>query len=152
MKLLIGLSYPSTQAAGHNQRAEGARSGRNTDELVTDFIAQLVEHLMYTLREKLGSGLVKSTSLEFVIMVPAIWSDLAKEKTKKACEQAMISASEHHVHLVSEPEAAAIYALHDLDLNALHPGDTIVVVDTGGVHKVPYCFEVVVINFFAYHH
>lgn len=87
---------------------------------------------MYTLREKLGSGLVNNTPLQFVITVPAIWSELAKEKTKKACEQAMISAPEHHVHLVSEPEAAAIYTLHDLDLKALYPGDTIVVVDAGG--------------------
>ncbi|EXM07044.1 hypothetical protein FOIG_03642 [Fusarium odoratissimum NRRL 54006] len=123
---------PSTQAVGYNPSTEGARSGRNVDELVTDFISQLVDHLMYTLREKLGSGLVDSTTLQFVITVPAIWSDLAKEKTKKACEQAMISVSEHHVHLVSEPEAAAIYALHDLDLNGLDAGDTIVVVDAGG--------------------
>ncbi|KAL5602974.1 hypothetical protein FOBRF1_010507 [Fusarium oxysporum] len=123
---------PSTQAVGYNPSTEGARSGRNVDELVTDFISQLVDHLMYTLREKLGSGLVDSTPLQFVITVPAIWSDLAKEKTKKACEQAMISVSEHHVHLVSEPEAAAIYALHDLDMNGLDAGDTIVVVDAGG--------------------
>ncbi|KAL5608920.1 hypothetical protein FOVSG1_003601 [Fusarium oxysporum f. sp. vasinfectum] len=123
---------PSTQAVGYNPSTEGARSGRNVDELVTDFISQLVDHLMYTLREKLGSGLVDSTPLQFVITVPAIWSDSAKEKTKKACEQAMISVSEHHVHLVSEPEAAAIYALHDLDMNGLDAGDTIVVVDAGG--------------------
>ncbi|KAM5388500.1 hypothetical protein ACJA88_000364 [Fusarium oxysporum] len=123
---------PSTQAVGYNPSTEGARSGRNVDELVTDFISQLVDHLMYTLREKLGSGLVDSTPLQFVITVPTIWSDLAKEKTKKACEQAMISVSEHHVHLVSEPEAAAIYALHDLDMNGLDAGDTIVVVDAGG--------------------
>ncbi|TVY77003.1 Heat shock 70 kDa protein 12A [Fusarium oxysporum f. sp. cubense] len=123
---------PSTQAVGYNPSTEGARSGRNVDELVTDFISQLVDHLMYTLREKLGSGLVDSTPLQFVITAPAIWSDLAKEKTKKACEQAMISVSEHHVHLVSEPEAAAIYALHDLDMNGLDAGDTIVVVDAGG--------------------
>ncbi|KAL7766495.1 hypothetical protein ACKLNR_004411 [Fusarium oxysporum f. sp. zingiberi] len=123
---------PSTQAVGYNPSTEGAQSGRNVDELVTDFISQLVDHLMYTLREKLGSGLVDSTPLQFVITVPAIWSDLAKEKTKKACEQAMISVSEHHVHLVSEPEAAASYALHDLDMNGLDAGDTIVVVDAGG--------------------
>ncbi|SCO82250.1 related to hsp70 protein [Fusarium oxysporum] len=123
---------PSTQAVGYNPSTEGARSGRNVDELVTDFISQLVDHLMYTLREKLGSGLVDSSPLQFVITVPAIWSDLAKEKTKKACEQAMISVAEHHVHLVSEPEAAAIYALHDLDINGLDAGDTIVVVDAGG--------------------
>ncbi|RKK93544.1 hypothetical protein BFJ68_g15532 [Fusarium oxysporum] len=40
---------PSTQAVGYNPSTEGARSGRNVDELVTDFISQLVDHLMYTL-------------------------------------------------------------------------------------------------------
>jgi molecular chaperone DnaK (HSP70) len=123
---------PSIQAVDQSPSTEGARSGRNVDELVTDFISQLVEHLLYTLREKLGNGLVNSTPLEFVITVPAIWSDLAKEKSKKACEQAMISVSEHHVHLVSEPEAAAIYTLHDSDPNGISAGDTIVVVDAGG--------------------
>ncbi|KAF5258229.1 hypothetical protein FOXYS1_11211 [Fusarium oxysporum] len=128
----VPVNAPQHEVVDWFKLTEGARSGRNVDELVTDFISQLLDHLMYTLREKLGSGLVDSTPLQFVITVPAIWSDLAKEKTKKACEQAMISVSEHHVHLVSEPEAAAIYALHDLDMNGLDAGDTIVVVDAGG--------------------
>ncbi|UZP41979.1 hypothetical protein NXS19_009795 [Fusarium pseudograminearum] len=71
--------------------------------------------------------------LEFVVTVPAIWSDLAKDKTKKACQKASgLSASQQQVHLVSEPEAAAIYALHGLDPHGLKVGDTIVVVDAGG--------------------
>ncbi|OHE97825.1 hypothetical protein CORC01_06860 [Colletotrichum orchidophilum] len=36
------------------------------------------------------------------------------------------------IHLVSEPEAAAIYALHGLDPYGLKIGDTVVVVDAGG--------------------
>ncbi|CZR38902.1 uncharacterized protein FPRO_05906 [Fusarium proliferatum ET1] len=91
----------STQAVGHNTSAEGVRSGRNTDELVTDLIAQLVEHLMYTLREKLGSGLVNSTPLQFFITVPAIWSDLAKEKTMKASD----------VHKIFEPVVLEVIRL-----------------------------------------
>ena len=110
-----------------------ARGGRDVDSLVTDFISQLGEHLLYTLREKLGDSIVNSTPLEFVVTVPAIWSDLAKDKTKKACQKASgLSASQQQVHLVSEPEAAAIYALHGLDPHGLKVGDTIVVVDAGG--------------------
>lgn len=113
--------------------AEGARGGRNVDTLVTDYISQLGEHLLYTLREKLGESIVKSTPLEFVVTVPAIWSDLAKDKTKKACQAAVnVSSSKPLVHLVSEPEAAAIYALHGLDPHGLKVGDTVVVVDAGG--------------------
>jgi hypothetical protein len=56
------------------------RGGRNVDKLVTDYMSALGDHLMYTLREKLGEGVVKSTSLEFVVTVPAIWSDLAKDQ------------------------------------------------------------------------
>lgn len=110
-----------------------ARGGRNVDKLVTDYISALGEHLMYTLREKLGEQVVTTTPLEFVVTVPAIWSDLAKEKTKQACQKASgLSSSKSPIHLVSEPEAAAIYALHGLDPHGLKVGDTVVVVDAGG--------------------
>lgn len=102
-----------------------ARGGRNVDKLVTDYLSALGEHLMYTLREKLGEGVVKSTALEFVVTVPAIWSDLAKDKTKQACQKAVegLSATKAQIHLISEPEAAAIYALHGLDPHGLQAND-----------------------------
>ncbi|KAI5467022.1 hypothetical protein BGZ63DRAFT_345199 [Mariannaea sp. PMI_226] len=124
---------PSLQAMGQAVGAQGARGGRNVDTLVTDYISALGDHLTYTLREKLGDSIVKSTPLEFVVTVPAIWSDLAKDKTKKACQAAAsLSATKQPVHLVSEPEAAAIYALHGLDPHGLQIGETVVVVDAGG--------------------
>ncbi|KAF5021424.1 hypothetical protein F66182_6518 [Fusarium sp. NRRL 66182] len=126
---------PSLQAMGQSVN-NGARGGRNVDELVTDFISKLGEHLFYTLREKLGDSIINSTPLEFVVTVPAIWSDLAKDKTRKACQKASglsaPSSRQQQVHLVSEPEAAAIYALHGLDPHGLNVGDNIVVVDAGG--------------------
>ncbi|KAJ0385635.1 hypothetical protein COL922a_005960 [Colletotrichum nupharicola] len=123
---------PSLQSMGQAVSSE-ARGGRNVDKLVTDYISALGEHLMYTLREKLGDQVVTTTPLEFVVTVPAIWSDLAKEKTKQACQKASgLSSSKSPIHLVSEPEAAAIYALHGLDPHGLKVGDTVVVVDAGG--------------------
>ena len=118
---------------GQAVASEAARGGRNADRLVTDYISSLGDHLMFTLREKLGESVVKSTPLEFVVTVPAIWSDLAKDKTKQACQRAAgLSATSAPIHLVSEPEAAAIYALHGLDPHGLQVNDTVVVVDAGG--------------------
>ena len=117
---------------GQNLNA-AARSGRDVDQLVTDYISALGDHLTYTLQEKLGQQVVKTTPLEFVVTVPAIWSDLAKDKTRKACQNAAaLQAGKAPIHLVSEPEAAAIYALHGLDPHGLKAGDTVVVVDAGG--------------------
>ena len=91
---------------------------------MTDYISALAEHLMFILREKLGAGVVRNTPLEFVVTVPAIWSELAKDKTKKACQRApSIAATNAPIHLISEPEAAAIYTLHGLDPHGLNVGD-----------------------------
>lgn len=114
----------SLQSMGEKVHNAAARGGRNVDTLITDYISALGEHLMYTLREKLSDGIVNSIPLEFVVTVPAIWSDLAKDKTKKACQRARgLSATKSPIHLVSEPEAAAIYALHGLDPHGLNVGD-----------------------------
>ncbi|KAF7544953.1 hypothetical protein G7Z17_g9551 [Cylindrodendrum hubeiense] len=133
-KLDLDPSFQAlAQGVGQAIGADGARGGRSVDTLVSDYISALGDHLMYTLREKLGDNIVKNTPLEFVVTVPAIWSDLAKDKTKKACQAAAaLSATKQPVHLVSEPEAAAIYALHGLDPHGLKLGDTFVVVDAGG--------------------
>ncbi|KAF6817805.1 Chaperone protein DnaK [Colletotrichum sojae] len=123
---------PSLQTMGQAVSSD-ARGGRNVDKLVTDYISALGEHLLYTLREKLGEQVVKTTPLEFVVTVPAIWSDLAKDKTRQACQKAVgLGTTNAPIHLVSEPEAAAIYALHGLDPHGLRVGDTVVVVDAGG--------------------
>lgn len=124
---------PSLRGMGDAVAQHAARGGRNVDKLVTDYISALGDHLMYTLREKLGDGVVSSTPLEFIVTVPAIWSDLAKDKTKQACQRAPgLSATKSPIHLISEPEAAAIYALHGLDPHGLKIGDSFVICDAGG--------------------
>jgi hypothetical protein len=123
---------PQLQDMG-NAVSQTNRGGRDVDKLVTDYMSALGDHLTYTLREKLGDGVLRSTPLEFVVTVPAIWSEKAKEKTKKACQAAQgLSAGKAPIHLVSEPEAAAIYALHGLDPHGLKIGDSFVICDAGG--------------------
>jgi molecular chaperone DnaK (HSP70) len=86
---------------------------------------------MSTLGQKLGASILRTIPLEFCLTVPAIWSEVAKETTLRACQKAGLK-SEQDIMLVSEPEAAAIYALHGLDPHGLQIGDSFVLCDAGG--------------------
>jgi molecular chaperone DnaK (HSP70) len=58
-------------------------------------------HLTFTLENKLGAAF-RTIPLEFVLTVPAIWSEVAKEKTLRACQAAGFK-TEVPLSLVSEP-------------------------------------------------
>ena len=87
---------------------------------------------MYTLEQKLGAALLRTIPLEFSLTVPAIWTEAAKDKTLKACQRAGFIKENEEISLVSEPEAAAIYAIHGLDPHGLKVGDSFVLCDAGG--------------------
>lgn len=57
---------------------------------------------MYTLEQKVGASILRTIPLEFCLTVPAIWSEIAKEKTLKACQKAGLK-SKAEILLVSEP-------------------------------------------------
>ncbi|KAG9233806.1 hypothetical protein BJ875DRAFT_463193 [Amylocarpus encephaloides] len=104
---------------------------KSPEQLATDYLSQLYGHLMYTLEQQVGAAILRTIPLEFCITVPAIWSEASKEKTLKACEKAGIKSASK-ILLVSEPEAAAIYALKGLDPHGLNIGDSFVLCDAGG--------------------
>lgn len=57
---------------------------------------------MLILEQKLGASVLRTTLIQFVLTVPAIWTDSAKQKTLKACEKAGLTTKEP-ITLVSEP-------------------------------------------------
>ncbi|RYP52061.1 hypothetical protein DL768_002744 [Monosporascus sp. mg162] len=118
---------PSLQRSTENR---GTRC--DAQKLVAEYLSKLGGHLLYTLRLKLGEALVRSTPLDFILTVPAIWSDLAKSKTLEACRRAGGPFHNRPITLISEPEAAAIYTLHGLDPHGLEVGDSFVICDAGG--------------------
>ena len=65
------------------------------------------------------------------ITVPAVWSDMAQAKTR-ACAEAAGMGNGTALHIVSEPEAAALYALDAMDPHNVKVGDTFVLCDAGG--------------------
>ncbi|KAF2011913.1 actin-like ATPase domain-containing protein [Aaosphaeria arxii CBS 175.79] len=104
---------------------------RPPEELTQLYLSYLYKHMVSVLEERLSSSVVRDTPLDFILTVPAIWSQAAKQKTETAAVRAGFKGA-RKIHLVSEPEAAAIYTLHSLGAPTLRVGATFVVCDAGG--------------------
>lgn len=101
----------------------------SSEKLCTDYLAALRAHTEEVLKFKLPSSIIKSTPIEYIVTVPAVWSDSAQAKTR-ACAAA--AGMGKNLQIISEPEAAAIYALHAMDPHSIRVGDTFVLCDAGG--------------------
>ena len=85
-------------------------------QAVGDFLERLVAHLMEILNRRFSTAL-QSMELQYILTVPAVWSDKAKDATMRAAHLANIPPSA--LTLLSEPEAAAIYAIHTVQPNSI---------------------------------
>lgn len=69
---------------------------------------------------------------EYIITVPAVWPEAAQNTTRRCAENAGM-ASTRPVQIITEPEAAGIYALEHMSQEiGLSEGDTFVICDAGG--------------------
>ncbi|KAK3610274.1 hypothetical protein CHS0354_029734 [Potamilus streckersoni] len=102
-------------------------------------IRSLKNHLTQML-EKQGTG-VRDTEIHWVLTVPAIWSDAAKQFMRQAAEKAGIPSNQLCIAL--EPEAASMFCQYlpvdkfctqvgDVQFSASPPGTKYMVVDLGG--------------------
>ncbi|KAL8771827.1 MAG: hypothetical protein Q9209_002765 [Squamulea sp. 1 TL-2023] len=101
------------------------------EKLTTDYLTALRCHADRILRHQLPQSALASTPIEFVITVPALWSDRAQTLTRRCAEQAGMGTGSA-LHVISEPEAGAIYALDAMDPHNIKVGDTFVLCDAGG--------------------
>lgn len=63
------------------------------------------------------SSALQTMDLHYILTVPAIWSDAAKDATMRSAFKAGISGS--NLTLLSEPEAAAVYAIQTVQPNSI---------------------------------
>jgi molecular chaperone DnaK (HSP70) len=77
-----------------------------------------------------GANFLKNQQVSYVITVPAIWSDKAKELTRQAAIRAGITRRK--LMLITEPEAAALACATLCDEVDLREGDRFLVCDAGG--------------------
>lgn len=102
-------------------------------DVVQDYLTALYKHIMTTLYRRFERGVMAATRVDFVLTVPAIWSDAAKQKTRTAAVAAGMG-NEHNLELLSEPESAALYTIKSVQSaqSQVRQGDRIVVCDAGG--------------------
>ncbi|PHH65262.1 hypothetical protein CDD81_3121 [Ophiocordyceps australis] len=106
-------------------------SSESPQELTKVFLSCLHTHFISVLERRLSPGVVHSTPMDFVVTVPAIWSNAAKQATERAAAMAGFCGSQR-IQLISEPEAAALYTLKHLSPSVLQRGRRFVVCDAGG--------------------
>lgn len=111
--------------------AQLRKCDRTVMDAVSDYLTKIYQHTMETLTRRYGESFVSTTKVEFVLTVPAVWSDAAKNATLQAAERAGMG-KRHELRLISEPEAAAVYTLKTIQPNGLHIGDNFIVCDAGG--------------------
>ncbi|EXK29750.1 hypothetical protein FOXG_11731 [Fusarium oxysporum f. sp. lycopersici 4287] len=96
-------------------------------EVAADFIGAIYSHAISEISNKFSKDYVALCHKEYVLSVPAVWSDAAKDATLKAAEMAGLGP----VHLIKEPEAAALWTAKKMD-RRLNRNDCFVVCDAGG--------------------
>ncbi|KAI7459930.1 actin-like ATPase domain-containing protein [Hortaea werneckii] len=102
---------------------------KNVGTVVADYLKSLFDHTREILNRRYGEFFVATTKLQVVLTVPAVWSDKAQDATVKAAEAAGMGSD---IMVISEPEAAAVYALQAIQPNDLKVGHNFVVIDAGG--------------------
>lgn len=134
--------YPesaSTNLAQLRTTIKAIPEGKKPADLAADYLKELYGYAKLklgesypSLKENLGREGPGGVAIKCCLTVPAIWDDNAKELTKQAAIKAGIAEKE--IYMISEPEAAAVHALTDLDgvKGNLKVGDVYVIVDCGG--------------------
>ncbi|KAG6035334.1 hypothetical protein E4U19_004811 [Claviceps sp. Clav32 group G5] len=95
-------------------------------EIAADFMRAIYEHALEEIASAVPKAYMDICQKEFVLSVPAVWSDAAKNALK-AAELAGIEL----ITVVKEPEAAALYSIKSLEFS-IKNNDAFVVCDAGG--------------------
>jgi hypothetical protein len=108
-----------------------AKMEKTAQDAAADYLRFLWSYAKEHIRRHTPKDDDTNYSHKVVITVPAMWSDVAKERTREAAEAAGIPGE---VSLVSEPEAAALAEFRD-KLKKGHPlkkDDIFIICDAGG--------------------
>lgn len=87
--------------------------------VVADFLREVRETTLESIRRTYDIGWVSTAKVSYVLTVPAIWTDAAKNQMVLAAEAAGFGTHRVDFHLVSEPEAAAAHALRTVPAHNL---------------------------------
>ncbi|KAJ9608712.1 hypothetical protein H2200_006483 [Cladophialophora chaetospira] len=121
----LGRDYPSVVRVPNNTA--------EVDRLVVDYLTALREWFESQLADLPNSIDLQSIPKQYVITVPAMWSERAQDRTRSCAERAGMGQKQNII-IISEPEAAAIRVLEEMreDDYRFKKDDTFIVCDAGG--------------------
>jgi molecular chaperone DnaK (HSP70) len=101
----------------------------------TDGIAKFLKAIRAVALDRMshdwGKDFVDDTPIEYILTVPAVWSDKSKSDTL-ACASEAGFGDANTIRLITEPEAAAVWTFHQLPDLLVKKGDVFITVDAGG--------------------
>jgi len=96
-----------------------------------DYLTRICKFVLEEiLPSRYGARFLENQQISYVLTVPAIWSDKAKELTRQAAIMAGIPRRK--LMLITEPEAAALFCATLCNEVDLRQGDRFLVCDAGG--------------------
>ncbi|KAF5561842.1 Hsp70 family heat shock protein [Fusarium phyllophilum] len=123
-----------------NFKSEMKKLPKDVIDVAADFMGAMYNHALEKIATRVPRGYLDLCQKDFVLSVPAVWSDMAKESTMQAAQKAGIFP----VAVIKEPEAAALYTFMSQERALSNKeGDCFVVCDAGGGTVDLISYEVV---------
>lgn len=101
----------------------------DAEKLTVDYLSSLNECVDEQLKSL--DPIIARLPREYIVTVPAIWDHKEQDRSRRCAEKAGLGEGSR-LRIISEPEAAAIYALDRMSTIGLKVGDTFVICDAGG--------------------
>ncbi|KAJ4422617.1 hypothetical protein N0V82_002736 [Gnomoniopsis sp. IMI 355080] len=128
VKLLLDPDQPKPVYLAYSSFKKDRKAlPKDPIDVAADFIGAIYSHALAVIESSSVRDYFKLCEKEFILSVPAVWSDKAKDLTLRAAKKAGI----HPVTLIKEPEAAALYTLSSHN-HCFKDGDVFIVCDAGG--------------------
>jgi hypothetical protein len=87
--------------------------------VVSDFLKSVLETTKADIKNRYSADSISDCGMEYVLTVPAIWSDSAKAQMVKAAEGAGFGSHQDDFNLINESECVATYSLKAIAPNNL---------------------------------
>lgn len=96
--------------------------GKTAQQVCQDYLAHVYRFVIDNLKSRMTATIFDITPMVCYLSVPAIWTDKAQVATREAAIEAGFGSRPFDtIHMITEPEAAAIAALkHDLQPGSLN--------------------------------
>ncbi|KAF2968060.1 hypothetical protein GQX73_g5510 [Xylaria multiplex] len=128
LKLLLDPDLERPYWIPYDPSAEIAKLPKPVVDVVSDYLKAIFQHAIAEVEKSYLPGFVDGFKKQYILTVPAVWSDTAKATTQRAARKAGMTP----VDMITEPEAAALFTLQTMRDKGLKDGDAIVICDAGG--------------------